>query len=281
MYPKEFVAKEFVATVIAKQKLVDARIDQVRQAGGRWNKALDDLEQVKGKKGEPKNLSQNYLLPLCFFIKEKFGIWIEALGGSEKRFKDLKDAVAEAQAEWNEEMMRKRGVEQELNNYIDQYLRTTSLLHQRRSEVAEAIREIDEIAEAFYRETTDIRCNLIGFETPEEFEKIRAAGMKRMRVLLPKTIKDLAPWEKYVSERADDEMVAPFSQWFTSLFSRLRSCPLESENMEDTKKELDAILEIMRRMTNGTRNCDMPIEKWLAQRIKKTKELVLRQAAES
>lgn len=273
--------EEFISGLLAKQGVVDAYGDQARQAGDRWRKALDELEKANGKKGESKNFSQKYLLPLCFFIKNEFGIWIEALGGPEKRFKDLENAVAETQAEWDEEMMRRREAEKGLSDHVDRYLRTTSLLYQKRSEVVEAVREIDFVAEAFYREAMDIRCDLIGFKKPEEFEEIRAAGMERMRILLPKAIEDLDPWEKYVSERADDEMVAPFSEWFTGLFGRLRSRPLKSENMKDTENELDVILEIMRRMTNGTRNSDMPVEKWLANRIKKVKELALRQAAES
>ncbi|HOX30380.1 MAG TPA: hypothetical protein P5080_04535 [Candidatus Paceibacterota bacterium] len=272
--------EEFVLGLLAKQGAVDAYSDQSVQAGNRWREALDELEKARGEKGRLK-FPRNYLLPLCFFIKGEFGIWIEALGGPEKRFKDLENREAEAQAEWDEEMMREREAEKGLNDHIDSYLRTTSLVYKRRSEVIEAIREIDNIAEMFYQEATDIRCDLIGFKKPAEFEEIRAAGMERMRVLLPEAVKGLESLEKYVAERADDGLVEPFSEWLTDLFDRLSSCELKSETMEATKHELDVILEIMRRMTNGTRNSDTDIEEWLAARIKKVKTLALKQAAES
>lgn len=280
--------EEFVRAVVAHQKAVDGCNVLVKELGIKLLDMGESLEDEKKRLGKGENRFQEFLLPLCFFIKSKFGVWIKVLGGSEQKFIALEKSIealektkAKTKEEFDEAMEKRREAEKDFYAVVDRYLRLESLVFKKRSEVAEAIRKIEDIAEPFYKQATDIRCDLIGLRKPEEFEEIRAAGMEKMLVLLPKAIEGLSSLEKYVTEDAGDELIESFGEWFSSLLDQLRSCSLESKNMEDTKNELDVILGIMRRMTNGTRNSDTDIEKWVEKRIKQVGRAVLKEAAES
>jgi len=265
------IPKEIVLGIREKQEVVDVYFEQARLAAGKSIEAYNLLEEARPSTEFPRNC----LVAICSCIKKTTGWWPKELAGPEPEFDELKKRYAEADKEADKCRMREVEAEQALWDFIDQYLRTTDPLYKKRSEVLEAIRKINEIAEVFYKEATDIRCDLIGFKSPQEFERIRADGMIKMKELLPKAIEDLKPWEKFLFDRADDELLEPFSGGFTRLLRRLSACTLKSETMERTGYELDVILAVMRDMTNGTRYPNWLDKEWLSPKVDRVKRLAL------
>ncbi len=269
------IPNEIVLGIKARQGVVEALGEQEDRAFSEFREAQRLLEEAMAPEGFP----QRYFVPLCFAVKRMTGLWIKALGGSESRFDELKNRHDAADKESDESRMREVEAEQALWDFIDQYLRTTDPLYKKRSEVLEAIKKINEVAEVFYKKATDIRCDLIGFKSPQEFERIRAEGMAKMRVLLPKAIEDLRPWEKFLFDRAEDDgFLEPFNRGFARLFGRLNACTLKSETMEGSEDELDVLLEVMRCMTNGTRYPDWLDKEQLGLKVDRVKRLALEAA---
>jgi len=265
------IPKEIVLGIKTRQGAVEALGEQVSRAAGESLEVDRLLEEAMA----PEKFPEKFLVPFRITIKKTTGLWVEALGGSESRFDELRRRQVESQNEFDKYRMRELEAEQALWDFIDRYLRTTDSIYKKRSEALEAIRKINEIAEKFYREATDIRCALIGFKSPQEFERIRVDGMVKMRELLPRAIEGLQPWEKFLFDRGDDELLEPFSGGFKRLLLRLSACTLKSETMERTEHELDVILEVMRNMTNGTRYPNWLDREWLSPKVDRVKRLAL------